>query len=477
MDSKIDSKSNISTLSTLSSHKDRKHDTIPFRLDFIKILLEGKELDNIIYDKTLDTEAFINPYSSSDDEKTKDTKYVLNKKLKNFYSVINKLGGKLQYVKSGTTGHTFKGIISSPEGGNLHYGVKVVAYPKRERYGNMYNIDRPENAELMMIRLLSYFVVKKQTPHIILPIATFNTDIKPFVSLIENSIVPEENRKYKEFIERYKKGDYFNTVSILVSEWANKGDLLDYLRNNYKQFTPMCWKVIFFQLISVLAVIQSKYPSFRHNDLKANNVLLHKVVKKKSCYSYKVNGQKFKIPSIGYQIKIWDFDFACIPDVVNNSKVSDNWTTKINVNPEQNRYYDMHYFFNTLIKKGFFPQFMLDPEIPKESKDFVNRIVPKKYQKGQYVSDKGRILINKEYLIPRDVLMEDPYFDEFRVKDIDTQTQASNKILTTSNYQSDLKINPKIDKIIKTKKSEHNRKVKKIKIESSEDVLIPETSD
>ena len=30
-------------------------------------------------------------------------------------------------------------------------------------------------------------------------------------------------------------------------------------------------------------------------------------------------------------------------------KVESKWTKKINVTPEQNRYYDIHYFFNTII--------------------------------------------------------------------------------------------------------------------------------
>ena len=48
---------------------------------------------------------------------------------------------------------------------------------------------------------------------------------------------------------------------------------------------------------------------------------------------------------------------------------------------------DMHYFFNTLIKKGFFPEILEDPEISMEVKNFIHRIVPKKYQYGDSVLD------------------------------------------------------------------------------------------
>ena len=417
-DKKNNSKDSIQSI---ESHKERKFDTIPFRIDFIKELLNGKKLDTMVNFEVSDTEYFTNPNGFKDlddDNQSLDTTFVLDKKIHDFYKVINEIGGKLLYIKSGTTGHTFKGIIASDAGININYAVKVVAYPKREKYGDMNDIRRPENAELMMIRLLSYFVIKKQTPHIVLPIGTFNTSIKPFVSLIKNNVVDKNNKKYLEFVERYNKGEYYDQASILISEWANRGDLLDFIRRNYKEFSLVHWKVIFFQVISALAVIHSKFPSFRHNDLKANNILVHKVTQRNTLFSYTVNHNKYIVPSIGYQIKLWDFDFACIPGLVENAKVNAKWTDEINVKPIQNRYYDMHYFFNTLIKKGFFPQFLEEDCIPIEAKEFVTRIVPSKYQDGEYVTKRGRVVHNIEYLIPDDILKTDLFFEEFRKKQL-----------------------------------------------------------
>ena len=113
---------------------------------------------------------------------------------------------------------------------------------------------------------------------------------------------------------------------------------------------------------------------------------------------------------------IWDFDFACIPEIINNQKVEEDWTTKINVNPEKNRYYDLHYFFNTLKKKAFFPQLLTDSRIPTEIKEFVNRIVPERYSSNdKYVATRGRILCKKEYTTPDKVLKNDPLFENFRI--------------------------------------------------------------
>jgi hypothetical protein len=421
----ISSKSN----NTLSKNKDEH--TIPLRIEFIKKLLNNNELQPMVNFDVTNTENFtkrMNNDDDSDSHKSHDTRNSLNKKLHNFVNVINTIGGQLEYIKSGTTGHTFKGKVANPEGEEINYGVKVVAYPKKEKYGNIYDERRPENAELMMIKLLSYFVIKKQTPHIVLPIGAFNTEIKNFVNLIEENVVDKnEDQKYVEFIQKQQAGEYFDNVSILISEWANRGDMLDFLRKNYKQFKLIHWKVFFFQIISTLAVIHSKFPAFRHNDMKANNILIQKIDKKKKKFMYIVSRNHYSVPNIGYFIKLWDFDFSCIPGIVDNAKVSSEWTKSINVVPEQNRYYDMHYFFNTMIKKGFFPQILTEKCVPQEVRDFVDRIVPPKYREGKFVHKRGRILINVEYLIPEEVLRTDIFFEEFRkLKDNYTRESTDN---------------------------------------------------
>ncbi len=378
------------------------------RLNTIQSMKGGNNID-LMVDFKNSTESFEYPAN------TDDIRELLPKKYIDFGKAITELGGKLLYIKSGSTGHTFKGVHPPPNDDNKQpYAVKIVAYPKKENYGDMYNIKRPENTELLMIRLLSYFVINKQTPHIVLPITTFNTSIKPFLNLTKSNIV--NNKKFEQFVEKYEKGEYYQNVSILVSEWANGGDLLDYIRKNYKTMKTKHWRTIFFQILSVLSIIHAKYPSFRHNDMKANNILIHNidVDENNKKYLYKINQQHYIVPNIGFQIKLWDFDFACIPGIVDNSKVEADWTNKINITPEQNRYYDIHYFLNTLTRKGFFPEFNTAPEIPDKVKEFVKRIVPEKYESGKLVSDRGRILVNDEYLTPDEILKNDKFFKIMR---------------------------------------------------------------
>jgi hypothetical protein len=384
-----------------------KFNQIPYRIDTIRSMIDGKVLDSMI-----DFKNDISEIVSSND----DIRDILPKKYIDFNKAIKDLGGKLLYIKSGSTGHTFKGVYPPPNLENKpNYAVKIVAYPRKENYGDMFNIKRPENAELLMLYVLSTFVKNKQTPHIVLPITTFNTSIKPFINLPKDNIVC--NKKYDQFVKKYKKGEYYENVSILISEWANSGDLLDYIKKNYTSMQVKHWRSILFQLLSVLAIIQNKYPGFRHNDMKANNILVHKIhtSKDNSKFKYKINGQIYIVPNIGIQIKLWDFDFACIPGIVDNSKVEAEWTDRINIKPEQNRYYDIHYFFSTFTKKGFFPEFWTESAIPDKIKEFVRRVIPEKYAKeGKFVTDRGRILVNDEYMTPDYILKNDPLFKVMR---------------------------------------------------------------
>lgn len=397
----------------------RELDKIPFRINFIKTLLDDKDLNSLVDFDKYDTVSFIGSINEN------DIRERIEKQLLEFHEVFNKLNSRIIYIKSGTTGHTFKGKKNNSD---ISFAVKVVAYPKSDKYGDIYDIKRPENAELLMLKVLSYFVINKQTPHIILPIGTFNTKIDPFINIHKgNRKKVIKSKKYDEFIKNYHKGYFHNTVSILLSEWANNGDLSDYIKANKKQMSLITWKVIFFQIISTLAVIHKKYPNFRHNDLKANNILVHKIEADNTYFKYSINGQIYEIPNTGIIIKLWDFDFACIPGKVDNNKVNAKWSDAINIKPIANKYYDVYYFFNTLTKKGFFPELFIADYVHNDIKEFIRRIVPEEFTKGEFVNirkkEKGeykivtgdRILTNEEYTTPDQILKNDKFFAEFRI--------------------------------------------------------------
>ena len=414
--------------------------TIDTRLNNIKQLLINSDLEDIcpIFDAedTTQTEYFTGE-DKLRDNRSCDSRIVLCKQKFDFYEIMTKLKCKLFYVKSGSYGSTFKGVIFDNNGNEIHsIALKMVAYSKADKYGSINDLTRPENAEIHMLKLLSYFVIKYKTPHIILPIASFNCNIKPFLTLQNDNekIVPKADKKYTEFIKDYNSKKFHKNVSILLSEWANRTDLGNFLKENYKTITLRQWQCLFFQLIITLAQIQDKYPSFKHNDMKANNILIEKT--DVLCeMQYKIGDLDFSVQSIGRTIFLWDFDFACIEGVIDNKKCYKAWKNGYNISPKQNRYYDIHYFFCTLVYKGFLPEIINDSCVPIEVKQFIFFVIPEQFRPvyknvtnkenpeksgiqlcgTEKVNEKCRLTTDEEYLIPIDILKH-PFFDVFRVK-------------------------------------------------------------
>lgn len=336
------------------------------------------------------------------------------KSIVNIRDVFADMGMRIEYLKSGTTGHTFKAICEDDP--NIMLAVKVCAYPKDD-YGGINNKARPENVELKILTLLSPFVVNRKTPHLVIPLTTFNTSITNFIKTPKSfiNLNDKKNRLYKKFIVRYDKGEFEELVSVLVSEWWNGGDLLDYIRNNYEKMTRRTWCVIFFQILFTLTLIQEKYPDFKHNDFKPNNILLKRTeYQGNEFYKYNIAEAMFLIPDVQMQVGIWDFDFACIDGIVENNKVNSRWAHKVNITKKRNQYYDINFFFNTLTSKQFFPQFYKGG-VPDEIVEFVHRVVPPRYRNGsKNVNEKCRILIDKEFTTPYKILMTDPLFAKYR---------------------------------------------------------------
>lgn len=352
-------------------------------------------------------------------------KIIIKDRLKNmkqtvdFKNIIKNMS--MKYIASGSTGHMFKIVNIDDE---TEYAMKVVPYPIKKDYGTIMNIKRPENVELLIIQILSDFVSNTKTPHVTLPVTTFNTNIRYFIKLRKHGLINNENEKYNEFLKKYYNKVYHNNVSILIGEWADSGNLLKYIAKNKESIKLIEWKVILFQVISTLAIIQGKYPTFKHNDFKSDNILLSRTIlpeninKKNIIHEYKIINKTFKVPDIGYQIKIWDFDFSCIKPIINNIKVDSQWANDIGINSKKNKYYDIHFFVNTLIgsknRTGFIADFMTNKSIPSEVKNFLTEIVPDKYREGDHISKKGRLMIDDQYTTPFKIISQSEFFKEFR---------------------------------------------------------------
>lgn len=344
-----------------------------------------------------------------------DLRELINKKDLNIWKFLHSINTKVHYVNSGSSGHFFKGYGYD---GRPLFAMKVIAYPKSKNYQSIYNSTRPENTELLMIRTLSYFVINHMTNHLILPIATFYTDIQNMVFIANPGFqLIDKNEKYSKFIQSYQNGKFEPKVSVFISELANKGDFLEFLRMNLKLLNSLHFKVFIFQILSVLAVIHTRFPNFRHNDFKANNILVHctesifqpvdAILKvKRNNNIYTIHGKKYRVPNIGFIIKIWDFDFACIPGVVGNIKVeNEKWTHDLNIKPVKNQYYDLHFFLTTLV--SFIPDVLKYSDF----NFFYHNVIPEKFQN----EPKCRLQCDDEYVTPIQLLESSFYFNSFRI--------------------------------------------------------------
>ena len=262
---------------------------------------------------------------------------------------------------------------------------------------------RPENVEPHLLHLLSKLVIDKKTPHIILPIMNFICDID---EILKGNNIPE-NIDWKK---REKNNDIFNIANVLVTEWADGGDLKNYILSNYKKWSkdPYCeiiWSVLLFQIIFTLVIIYEKYPNFRHNDLKVDNILVTNTEFSPDSlqhYLYYIDGRYYSIPNIGFQIKLWDFDLSCIKGEVDNYKVQG--MSEYGIRDTKNQYYDIHCFLNYLrlyivgdSKRKF---------VPESIQNFWRRIIPLKFRHSEHLPNVywSRVIPDVEYTNPADIL-------------------------------------------------------------------------
>ena len=377
-------------------------------------------------------------------------------KYTNLSKLLNSFKSKIEYKGSGTTGHVFHAYTEDDHGNKMiEFSIKVTAYRNDDDYADIYDEKRPENAELRMHRLLGLLVLRGSTPHINLAYSIMQTNLDLFTNL------PIEDQKYKDFKNNAMKNEYHPIVSVLFSEWANKGDFLSFLREDLKPYqiddlaatdpgkyalisdytdnkptkldilTDDHWRVILFQILSCLATIHEHFPEFRHNDLKANNILVQRLPPDTpKRFFYEINKQYYTVPAIGIIMKLWDFDFSCIPGIIDNWKTEKEWAQeKYNIRPIRNQYYDMFYLFKTLGVKGLIVNFnkRLKLSAPETYKFIQHIIIPDEIRELEdmslFVNESGRVMTNKEYFTPDQLLRTNSYFEPFRTdKSIDVST-------------------------------------------------------
>jgi hypothetical protein len=203
----------------------------------------------------------------------------------------------------------------------------------------------------VMTYLFSDFVIHKETKHILMNVMNFDvkySEIKYYIEkYLEEHIIKILSKKDK-------------IISVELREHYFKMETLeDIINNNDTKLSDDDIIVIIFQILHTLAVIQNKYPNFRHNNLDLKSIYCYLKDKKEKTYEYIIDGHKFNVPNIGYEIKITHFDESIIINEFDNESIIDSLKTIDNT-------YDIKIFLNSLLKIN---------NISNEIKIFINDIM------------------------------------------------------------------------------------------------------
>lgn len=175
----------------------------------------------------------------------------------------------------------------------------------------VHSVWRSENVEPRLIQFLwKHLVETRITPHIIAPLG------------LTHSIIEGATKKQKNLD---------NTVEnslIYFMEKATAGTVRSFFKRASAIGFDSVFLVILFQICYTLEAIYMRFPRFRHNDLKDDNIFLHKSTAQ-GYTVYTIHGTTFTVPNVGVTVLISDFDFACISgESFDNFKVIEQeWET------------------------------------------------------------------------------------------------------------------------------------------------------
>jgi hypothetical protein len=316
------------------------------------------------------------------------------------YWINNILNNNITFIKNINNIFLFKRNNNLP--------LNIFLYPLDDYESDLDNLHTQNNMNAVMSYILSELSINNKTRHLLLNLLNIDinsNDIKQF--LIKFPEVDVVN------LLKYKK------IGLSVTEHFFKMKTLDeVLKEN--TFTDEKYKVLFFQILHTLSVIQKEYPEFRHNQLHPNKIYCY-FKNKQNSYSF--GNIIFNVPDIGFDIKLYHYDKSIIYSRWDNQDLTDN-------EKEVNKSYDWLTFINTLdIKK-----------LPPKTKDFVNEML--------------KLNINKESVIPINLILSHNYFNSLKknisnnnniMKHIDTTTMSSdsNNKLETSYFKGvrEIKLN------------------------------------
>jgi hypothetical protein len=342
-----------------------------------------------------------NYYSNNMDNQNKEINFI------NFFKTdIN----VLSYITSTPFKHFFEGSITGKNDKEVKYIFKVIPYSKYSSPPNdLFSPSRPENSEVIIHNLIFDLLKSKSLLNIMIPYISFITNIEPFIDPNIKDVVGEDGEKYMIFVNKYFENKFHDRAKILITEHGYNFKL--FLLKNKDLFTLTHWKTFIFQIILTLAVIQERFPSFKHNSLGFNNIYITKnndINNTNELNYFEFENQEFILMKNEYNFMINNFSLSTIDNFIVNTRTENVFIKEMGISHEQNRYYDLHFFLSNMLYSC--SQNSID--LPYEITEFIHRIIPHKYRPN--IKKYNRMIIEEEIITPKEIIKNDPLFFNFR---------------------------------------------------------------
>ena len=258
-------------------------------------------------------------------------------------------------------GYPFKAFNkSSTKTHGIRYGLKIV--PVETKYDKK---EHPSNLENVILKELTENIVNKMiSPHIAYYLGVQKVSNK-------SRALKMLNLKRLEVEEKIRTHS-----NMLISEFVEGNSLDNWVFDIYEkddEISNKQWKVIVFQMLYTMSVIQHHY-RMMHNDFHYGNILIDDTIKPGGYFVYEIKNKKYYIPNLGVICKAWDFEFA----MIYSNKIKDSYPNKfitgsfeynrkehktivkeddleskdledLNVPFNYNEVYDPHYFLTSLL--------------------------------------------------------------------------------------------------------------------------------
>ena len=258
----------------------------------------------------------------------------------------------LTIVKKMYTGEQLKELINIIFNTNLSYSGRSEGSFKFKRVneksdilmrqyvnGQEMNSSNTLNVDKIVAYLLSDLVIHKRTNGIMINIC--NADIPAKDLEIFTKKYPEIKFSKDSIISVTIREHFFKLVTL--KEHLSKENTLE----NYKS--------CIFQVLHTLDVIQSTYPTFRHNNLTINTIMVYQTTEK--TLKYKLENKEFVFKSSG-ETKITNFLNSNIKNYIDNDSLEPKMQ-------KADKCYDVNMFLNSL----------LELELPKLVQQFVKDMI------------------------------------------------------------------------------------------------------